>query len=210
MNIVLIGIQGSGKGTVVENISSQFEFDYISTGLLLREEIASGSRLGMQVKEIINKGNLVDNQLVLDLIFKRLRNNKKANVIFDGFPRNVSQAKDLEKLCELDLVVYLNLKKEDAFKRILNRLNCPKCGLTTSVDKAKSGICPSCGAKLERRADDNEDAINKRFEKFYSETYPLIDYYKKQNLVVEVDANLKPNEVADLVMRAINEHNYQK
>ena len=183
MNIVLLGIQGSGKGTVVENISNKLDFEYISTGLLLRDEISSGSRLGLQVKDIINRGELVNTNLVIELIFKRLRNNNKPHVIFDGFPRSLSQAKEFEKLCEPDLVIFLNLTKENAIKRILNRLNCPKCGLITSEERVKNGICPSCGAKLVRREDDTVEAINKRFEQYYLETYPLIDYYKKQNLL---------------------------
>lgn len=207
MNIVLLGIQGSGKGTVKENISNKIDFEYISTGLLLREEIASNSKLGLQVKDKINKGELVDTRIIMELIFKRLRNNKKPNVVFDGFPRNLAQAKELEKLCELDLIIFLNLKKEDAINRILNRLNCPKCGLTTNVNDVKNGICPVCGAKLVRRSDDTEEAINKRFEQYFSETYPLIDYYKQQNLLVEIDASLPPEKVAEQVMRAINEHN---
>lgn len=207
MNIVLLGIQGSGKGTVVENLKDKLDFEYISTGLLLRDEIESNSKLGLLVKDKINRGELVETNIIMELIFKRLRDNKKDYLVFDGFPRNLEQAKQLERLSEVDLVVFLNLKQEDAIKRVLNRLNCPKCGLITSAQNAANNICPVCGAKLVKRTDDTVEAVAKRFEQYFKETYPLIDYYKRQNLLVEIDANLPQQKVAELVMRAINEHN---
>lgn len=210
MNIVLIGIQGSGKGTLVANLEKSMKFDLISVGQLLRDEAATGSELGKHIRELQTKGILVELETVLNTINKKLKTSKSKNYVFDGFPRNLNQAKAMNEICKVDLVVCLNLTKEIAMERLLNRLTCTKCGNIFNKKQVKSKVCPYCKGKFEQRSDDTVNGINKRFERYYEETYPLIDYYKKQNLLVEVDASLKPYEVADLVMRAINEHNYKK
>ncbi len=209
MNIVLIGIQGSGKGTLVASLTKEMEFEVISTGQLCRDEIATGSALGKHIKEVILKGNLVETDTVLKMIAKKLKSQKE-NYVFDGFPRSLEQAKAMKKVCDVDLAVYLNLSKEVAIERLVNRLTCSKCGNVFSKLKVKSDICPVCKGKLEQRFDDNLENKFKQFEVFFRDTLPLIDYYKKQNVLVEVDANQTPENVAKLVMRAINEHNYKK
>ncbi len=207
MNIVLIGIQGSGKGTLVENLKSNLDFTLISIGELLRNETKTGSKLGQHIKELQTNGVLVELDTVLELINKNLKQNKKPYVIFDGFPRNNAQADELDKMLKLDLVILLNLTKETAINRLLNRLTCTNCGSVFSKNQVKTNVCANCGGKLMFRFDDNLESITKRFEQFYTETHPLIERYKKRNILFEVDAEKTPNEIAELVMRKINEHN---
>ncbi len=207
MNIVLIGIQGSGKGTLVTSLEKKFNFNLISTGQLLREEVMTGSDLGKHIKEIQMNGKLVELNIVMNVINKKLQSKDKKITIFDGFPRNIEQAKALDKICKVDIVLYLNLTKEIAIERLLSRLTCSKCGHVFNRHRINSTVCPDCGGKLEQRYDDTIDSINKRFEGFYLDTYPLIEKYKKDNVLFEVDASGTPDEVANTCLRIINEHN---
>lgn len=116
MNIVLLGIQGSGKGTLVQDLSKHLDFLLVSVGSSLRDEIATGSKLGKLIKSKMDKGELVDTNIVMDTINKKLSDNKKSIVIFDGFPRSREQADELDKICNVDLAIYLNLKKRRCIK----------------------------------------------------------------------------------------------
>ncbi len=210
MNIVLLGIQGSGKGTLVASLEKELEFDLISTGQLLRDEVATGSALGKHIKEVQTSGNLVELDTVLKTIQKKLKTSKRQNYVFDGFPRNLEQAREMEKICDVDLVVYLNLTQEVALKRLLNRLTCSKCGNVFSKLRVKSNVCPICKGKLEQRLDDTPEGIAKRFEEYFRQTHPLIEFYRAKHLLIKVDADRSPDKVAEDVMRAINEHNNKK
>ena len=207
MNIVLIGIQGSGKGTLVSSLEKYLDLNVISTGQLLRDEVATGSELGKHIKQIQMNGGLVELNIVMDVLNKKLKSNNKKITVFDGFPRNMEQANALDKLAKPDLVIYLNLTREVAVDRILSRLTCSKCGQIYNAKRINTNVCPNCGGKLEQRFDDTIESINKRFESFYKETYPLIDKYKKENVLFEVDASGTPEQVAKTCLKVINEHN---
>ena len=206
MNIVLLGIQGSGKGTLVLELEKHLDFSLISVGLLLREEIATGSELGKYISNIINSGNLLDTKTVLEVIDEKLKRTKDIN-IFDGFPRNKEQADALDKIAKVDLVIYMNLPKEIAKERILNRLTCTKCGNVTSKLIEESTICSKCGGKLDVRADDTPQAVEKRFEQYEKLTYPLLKKYQAETKVIELDATKSTTELLDIVLEVINEHN---
>ena len=206
MNIVLLGIQGSGKGTLVLELEKHLDFSLISVGLLLREEIATGSDLGKYISSIIDKGNLLDTKTVMNVIDEKLKQTKDIN-IFDGFPRNSEQAEELDKIAKVDLVIYLNLPKEIAKQRILNRLTCTKCGNVSSKLIEKSTICSKCGGKFAGRVDDTPKAVEKRFEQYFSDTYPLLNKYKAESRVIELDATKPTSELLDIVLEVINEHN---
>lgn len=206
MNIVLLGIQGSGKGTLVLELEKHLEFSLISVGLLLREEIATGSKLGKYISSVIDNGNLLDTKTVMNVIDEKLKHTKDIN-IFDGFPRNKEQADELDKIAKVDLVIHLNLSKEIAKERILNRLTCTKCGNVTSKLMTKSLICSKCGGKLAIRADDTPEAVEKRFEQYEKLTYPLLKKYKAETRVIELDATKPTSELLDIVLEVINEHN---
>ena len=207
MNIVLIGIQGSGKGTLVSSLEKYLDLNVISTGQLLRDEVATGSELGKHIKQIQMNGGLVELNIVMDVLNKKLKSNNKKITVFDGFPRNMEQANALDKLAKPDLVIYLNLTREVAVDRILSRLTCSKCGQIYNAKRINTNVCPNCGGKLEQRFDDTIESINKRFESFYKETYLLIDKYKKENVLFEVDPSGTPQHVAKTCLKVINEHN---
>ncbi len=203
MNIVLLGIQGCGKGTLVNNLEKHIDFDLISVGKLLRDEVSTGSALGQHIKRVQLSGRLVEIAIVMDTLKKKLKSSTKKITIFDGFPRNIEQLHELDKICKVDKVIYLNLSKETAIERILNRLNCLKCGYITDKKSAKNLICPMCGAKLVTRFDDNIESVNTRFEQYFNETYPLIDIYRSRGVLFEIDASKTPDEILDDVLRVI-------
>lgn len=206
MNIVLLGIQGCGKGTLVAGLEQHFDISLVSMGQILRDEIATGSELGKKIKEIIDKGMLVDNQIVMDTLNKMLKANTKAIRIFDGFPRNKNQAEELDKIATIDLVIHLNLSRDIAIKRVVNRLICSDCAAITTKQQSANGICPQCGGKLIQRSDDTIEAANKRFDTYEKETYPLLKIYKARGVVADIDANRTPDEVLEDVLRVINEY----
>lgn len=204
MNIVLIGIQGSGKGTLVDNLKSKLEFELISTGQLLRDEIATGSLLGRTIEQCIADGQLVSTDLVLDVLKNKLNHISKPNVVFDGFPREKNQAKRLKQIMDIDCVVHLNLNKEAAIERLLDRLTCKKCKMITKKSNVENLVCPNCGGELAARADDTLESINKRFDIYENETYPLLDLYKAWGVnVVDVDASQTPKQVLENVLKVL-------
>ena len=209
MNIVLVGIQGSGKGTLLEGLTKQFDFTVFSVGQLLREEVATGSELGKRIKKKQDAGELVETSIVMDALNKALKNSSSKNAIFDGFPRNSEQAQELDKLLKVDLLIHLNLTKEVAYERILNRLTCNRCGFISKKSENLKG-CPKCGGNLVSRSDDTLESINARFKTYENETYPLLERYRARGVVVDVDANRTPSEVLKDVLKVLNEYNNKK
>ena len=206
MNIVLIGIQGCGKGTLVAGLEKHFDLSLISMGQLLRDEIATGSELGKTIKSIIDKGNLVTLDIIKHALNKKLTTLKDLT-IFDGFPRNREQADLLDTIAKVDLVIHLNLSKEVAMNRILGRLTCENCAYITTKQAVSNEICPQCGGKLVVRSDDTIESINKRFEVYAKETYPLLERYKARGVVADINANQTPDKVLNEVLKVINEYN---
>lgn len=207
MNIILIGIQGCGKGTLVAGLQEHYNISLISMGQLLRDEISTGSELGKQIKETIDKGNLVSIDIIKNTLDKKLKNIKGGLTIFDGFPRSGEQADLLDTIANVDLVIHLNLSKEVAKARILNRLTCSGCGFITKKQDVKSDNCPQCGGKLITRSDDTEESVNKRFDLYYNETYPLLERYKNQGVRVETIDSIDKDETLKAVMKVLNEYN---
>ncbi|MCQ2555787.1 MAG: nucleoside monophosphate kinase [Clostridia bacterium] len=206
MNIVLLGIQGAGKGTLVSYLQQKLNFNLISAGQLCRDEILAGSDLGKKLKERIDNGLLADFDTIFALVKDKLKHADNSITIFDGFPRTVEQAEALEQIAKVDLVIYLKLDKAVAVDRILNRLTCERCGHVTAKSAVTSNIC-RCGGKLTQRADDTLESIENRFEVFETETLPLINYYGERGIVYEVDANKYPTAILLDVMKVIeNEH----
>lgn len=206
MNIVFIGIQGCGKGTLIEGLQKHLDMSVISIGQMLRDETKTGSEVGKRIKAQQDAGVLVDQDIVKAVLNKNLKNFSSKIAVFDGYPRNSAQADDLDSIANVDLVIYLNLPTEIAIERILGRLNCSNCGHITNRTMHDSDICPQCGGKLVQRSDDTEEGIRKRFEIYEKDTYPLIERYRSRGVLVEIDANQSPQDRLDIALKVINEH----
>jgi len=212
VNIILIGPPGAGKGTQTDNIIKNFNMYKVSTGDLLREEIKKKTDLGEEIKSIIDEGLLVPDNIVKDLIVKILSNKKFHNqLIFDGYPRNLNQAKNLSLLFKkynqtLTYVLSLRADLEIIIKRILGRQICANCGkIFNHFFKPATNMNHSCDKKfLRKRSDDNEKTIVNRFDTYKKETLPILDYYRKQNLLHEINGMGKINEIYEEIRGIIS------
>tara|TARA_Y100000590_G_C15580794_1_gene962254 strand:- start:22 stop:672 length:651 start_codon:yes stop_codon:yes gene_type:complete len=195
VNIILFGPPGAGKGTQANKIAKYFNLHKISTGELLRGEIKSETELGKKIKSNINKGMLASDDIINNLIIKILSNVKLKNrLIFDGYPRNINQAKSLDMLFsknnqKISCVLSLDVDKEIIIKRILGRQTCSKCSLIFNeyfYPSTKDNH--ACDPKyLDKRSDDNEETIINRFETYLEKTLPILDFYKKQKLLSQIN-----------------------
>ena len=204
MNIILFGPPGAGKGTQAENITKTFNLHKISTGDLLRNEILIKSDLGNKIKSIIKKGSFVSDDIINDLISKVLSNKDYYNrLIFDGYPRNLEQAKNLELLVKknnqkISCVLSLNVNKDSILKRILGRVICTKCGeIFNKYFKPADNKKHLCDSKfLEKRSDDNEKTVVKRYQTYLDKTLPILDFYKDLNLLYEIDGEAEIDDIS--------------
>ena len=203
MKLLIMGPQGSGKGTQAEKISSLLNIPTVSTGDLFREEISSGSSLGKKIKAIIDEGKLAPDDITIKLLGNRLKNDDcKKGYILDGFPRTIEQAKLLDNFTEIDKVIYLSLDDNFVIERISGRRSCPKCHHVHNISFPGDPIhCALCGTKYIIRDDDKPEAIAKRLETFHQKTEPILNYYAKANKVVVIDASKSPNEVYNQIVK---------
>ena len=214
-NIIFIAPPAAGKGTQSKLISAEYNIPHISTGDLLRNEIAASSKIGMEIKSAMARGEFVSDEVITKLLKKRLEaKDCKKGFILDGYPRNISQAKTYDNILkELNydegLVVFLDIDRELAMKRALSRVVCSKCGLSYNlINKEyaplKEGICDNCGSSLKTRSDDNEESFINRFDTFMKETYPLLEYYEKKGnlLKIKVD-NITTDDIFDEIKKVI-------
>ena len=203
MNILLFGLPGSGKGTQGDNLVKEFNLYKVSTGELLREEIEKKTTLGIKIKSIIDKGSLVSDDITNNLIEKVVLSKKYFNrLIFDGYPRNLNQAKNLDLLLKknnqrISLAISLNVNEKIIVKRILGRQVCSKCnGTFNKFFNPSTDINHNCGSKyLKIRSDDKEETIMNRIDTYLKETLPILEYYKNQKLLYEIDGMGKIHEI---------------
>lgn len=207
MNLVLLGGPGAGKGTQAEKIGDYFGTSHISTGDILREEVAEGTELGKKAKEYMDRGDLVPDRLILEMI-KGCTDPSRESYLFDGFPRNENQAEALEEYLDIDLVIYIEVSKEEVVRRLSARRICSDCGKiynTLFQKPEEEGRCDECGGELYRREDDKPKVIRDRYATFMEETSPLIDYYSEKGLLTRVDGEKSPQEVFEGIKREIND-----
>jgi adenylate kinase len=199
LGIILMGPPGAGKGTHAKWMGEDYGIPHISTGDMFREAMASGTPLGEKIKEIVNRGDLVSDDLTVALVRERLSQPDCAKgYILDGFPRTLVQAEALKKMGkEIGRApnIVINLAVPDAIliQRISGRRVCPKCGATyniVSMKPKKEGICDVCGTPLIQRKDDNEEAFKVRLANYYKSTAPLLDFYKKEKLLRDFDGTI--------------------
>lgn len=204
MRLVLLGPPGAGKGTQAQVLSKDLKVPHISTGDMLREAQKTASALGVKAKEYMDKGLLVPDELVIALVEERLaKPDAQKGFILDGFPRTPEQAKSLDaSLSKLkmpvDFVLYFKTSLEVIIRRLSGRRVCSQCGRTFHLTNFKpkvEGVCDSCNGKLVQRPDDKEETIKKRLSVYEEQTAPLIEYYKKTDVLSQVSGDL---EVDDL------------
>jgi adenylate kinase len=206
MNIILLGPPGAGKGTQAERIQEQYGMVHLSTGDLLRKELADGTPLGLQAKDVIDKGMLFPDHLMIGMVAAFLEKPEcKTGIVFDGFPRTVSQAIALDDLLHktdrtLDYVVEIKVKDEDLVQRISGRFSCQDCGAGYNDHFKKtleSGVCDVCGSTdFVRRSDDNPQTIKSRLKKYYEETMPILPYYLGKGILVQIDGTKEMNVIS--------------
>lgn len=197
-NIIFLSPPAAGKGTQSNIISNKYNIPAISFGDLLREEASSGSELGNYIHELQTKGVLVDDDIALKVLEKRLNmNDCSKGYILDGYPRNINQANSYDELLrklnrDLGIVIFLNPPFDEIKNRVVGRVSCPKCKATFNekiefLKPKVQGICDKCGSNLVKRSDDNLEAYKTRYDVYLTSTSPLIDFYKERNVLYEID-----------------------
>lgn len=213
MRIVLLGAPGSGKGTQAKRLMADKHIPQISTGDMLREAIASGTRLGLQAKSVMESGNLVPDDVVLGIISERLGKPDAAEgFILDGFPRNMQQALDLSELLDqlgtpLDTAVLLDIDFDILMKRLTGRRTCSLTGRLLNIyysSQEELDECTNAGGELIQREDDNEETIANRLEVYSENTEPLIDYYARQGKLTTVSAEGTIDEIYERLVAALD------
>lgn len=200
MRLVFLGPPGAGKGTLAVRLAEEFSLAHIATGDLLREEVKLQTELGRKAKAILERGALVPDDLVIEIVKKRLEKSDVENgFILDGFPRTEGQAEALDRVLSqsklpLDMVVDFETSEKTIVDRLNGRRNCPNCGMNfhiRNLPPKREGICDRCGEKLVQRKDDNAETIRHRLEVYEKETAPLIRYYEKKGLLRKTSGDLQ-------------------
>ena len=205
MRLVLLGAPGSGKGTQATYITDRYGIKHVSTGDIFRENINEGTALGKKVKAIIDEGRLCPDELTVELVRHRLkRDDCKDGYLLDGFPRNLNQAIALDEFETPDFVINLNVDLLKIEKRITGRRSCPRCGKSYHIDFiGKTDRCPHCNGKLVIREDDTPETVKHRLAVYEQQTLPLVDFYKKQKKLYDVDGDLPIAEVFGEIVKIL-------
>ncbi|RLF11142.1 MAG: adenylate kinase [Thermoprotei archaeon] len=212
MRLVFLGPPGAGKGTQVKMLSRELGVPSIATGDVLRLEVASGSELGKLVKGYMERGELVPDDVVISVVEKWLKGiDVKKGFILDGYPRNVRQASELDRMLrelgvELTAAIYLNVPEDEIVRRLSGRLTCRACGAVYHVEfnPPKEDLkCDLCGGELYQREDDREDVVRRRFKVYTESTRPVLDYYREKSKLLVIDGVGGIEEVYERIKRAI-------
>ena len=212
MNLLIIGAPGAGKGTMSDLLIDTYHLVHVSTGDMLRAAVKAGTPVGLKAQEYMNKGALVPDEVIHDIIVERLsQDDVNDGFLFDGYPRTLNQAKDLDVILKeigkkIDRVINLNIEDEELIKRITGRRLCPTCGEIFNIyykAPAKEGVCDKCGAELIQRKDDNLESLSVRLEEYHKNTQPVIEYYEAAHIVSHIDAKQGVNEVFNDIKAAL-------
>lgn len=209
MKIIMLGAPGAGKGTQAEKIAEKYQVPHISTGDIFRSNIKNGTELGKKAKTYMDQGLLVPDELVVDLVVDRLKQaDCEKGCILDGFPRTIPQAEALDAALKkdndaVDFAIDIEVPDQAIIDRMSGRRACVNCGMTyhTQYMPPKTeGKCDKCGSDLILRDDDKPETVKKRLDVYHEQTQPLIDYYKKQGCLREVDGTKSMDEVASAII----------
>ncbi|MBQ0004397.1 MAG: adenylate kinase [Clostridiales bacterium] len=212
LRAVLLGPPGAGKGTQAVRIVEKYDIPHISTGDIFRANIKQGTELGKKAQEYMNAGQLVPDELVVDLVKDRLlQDDCKNGFLLDGFPRTIFQAEQLDKFLEengqkMDIVINFNVAKETLMARLTGRRVCKSCGASyhiINIPPKQEGICDTCGGALEQRKDDNAETAENRINVYDEQTAPLIGYYKESGVLADFDGELPLDEIFNQIVETI-------
>jgi adenylate kinase len=212
VRIVLLGAPGAGKGTQAKLLQDHFKIPQISTGEMLRQAVQKGAALGKQAKEFMDRGELVPDAVILDLVDQRLSaNDSRRGFLLDGFPRTVAQAEALETMLAdrnlvLDGAVSLRVPTATLVARLSGRRTCRRCGTMYHVrfnPPKRDGVCERCGGELYQRDDDREETIEARMEVYERQSAPVYDHFRDQGLLREVDGTGSTEEVFRKILRQL-------
>ena len=220
MKLIFLGPPGAGKGTYSIRICEQKGWAHISTGDILRENIKQQTEIGMKAKGFMDKGELVPDEIVINMVKVRLQNlDCEKGFIFDGFPRTTAQAQALEGITQIDIVINLMIPDWVLIEKILARRTCEKCGDIYNIADIKfgpnneyemppvapkqEGICDKCGGNLVSRSDETEGVIKNRLEIYKQQTQPLIDYYREKGLLKDVDVTGSPDIMVPKILQVL-------
>jgi len=212
VRIVMLGPPGAGKGTQAKKIAEEFKIPHISTGEILRKAVQDNTPLGKKASEYLDKGLLVPDEIVEGIVRSRLKmHDCAAGFLLDGFPRTVRQAENLDEFLKeenvnLDIVINIQVEQRLLIERFTGRRTCQKCGATFHIKFSPPktpGICDKCGEKLIVRKDDDIETVKKRLEVYETTTAPLVDYYDRRKLLVNVDGSKPIDDVFEDIKKVL-------
>ncbi|SHM30625.1 Adenylate kinase [Anaerosporobacter mobilis DSM 15930] len=214
MKIIMLGAPGAGKGTQAKKIAEKYKIPHISTGDIFRANIKNGTELGNKAKTYMDQGLLVPDELVVDLVVDRVKQDDCVNgYVLDGFPRTIPQAEALDAALAaigetIDYAINVEVPDENIIRRMSGRRACVGCGATyhlVHIPPKTEGICDTCGNELILRDDDKPETVEKRLNVYHDQTQPLIDYYTNKNVLVEVDGTVDMADVFAAIVKTLGE-----
>ncbi len=209
MKLIMLGAPGAGKGTQAKRIAEKYKIPHISTGDIFRANIKNQTELGLKAKEYMDKGLLVPDELVVDIVADRLlQDDCKEGFILDGFPRTIPQAESLDKALlsmntKMDYAINIAVPDENIIRRMSGRRACVKCGATYHIKYSApktENVCDTCEGELIIRDDDQPETVQKRLSVYHKQTRPLIDYYQGKNILITVDGTVDIDDVTKSII----------
>ncbi len=205
--VVFLGAPGTGKGTQAKKLSTKFGLPHISTGDILRNAVKTGTELGLKAKAIMERGDLVPDDVILGIIKDRLAESDCANgFLLDGFPRTIAQAEGFDRLDSVNCAIQIDVPDSVLVKRLVLRRTCPSCGAMYHLEYQPprvEGICDKCGTALIQREDDREDVVKSRLRVYVEKTAPLVGYYREKGVLHSVDGNRNVEVVFSEIVRIV-------
>jgi len=206
-NFVFLGPQGSGKGTVIGKVKTNYGVPHISTGDMFRDALKEGTEFGKKAQEYMTRGELVPDEVTCGMVKERIaRDDCIAGFMLDGFPRNLSQAEALAEITDVHTAVLLDVPEDVSLERLSGRRQCKECGTIFHllfVPPKQDGVCDKCGGELYQRDDDKPEAIKERLALYRSETMPIVDFYEKAGVLVTVDGAGTPEQVVERIVEKL-------